>query len=113
MTPYNIQQLINKFGNVSLQELFEICKMDRKYICPKCKGNGFTIEKINKYPKNLPDSGFVEDIHDVEVTCKVCDGIGYTTKEMIENKKIIIDGYIEKTKYKQKAIPNESYSFNT
>ena len=60
----------------------ECLKHEGKYICPKCNGESVIQEKYNAYPKNLPDSGWVDDWKYRPVDCDVCKGAGYTDKQL-------------------------------
>ena len=49
--------------------------------CPICNGNGKVKKTYNKYPSNLPDSGYVYEEGVKNVNCDFCDGIGYLKNE--------------------------------
>ena len=56
-------------------------------ICTNCKGKGFKLEnkRIPKrdYPTNLPDSGWVTEEIEVEISCLSCSGKGFLVLKWI------------------------------
>ena len=83
-----IEKLISKFGgNITLNEVLEYVKSHSPYIhlpykCPKCNGQGYLVREYNGYPSGLPDSGSVyEPAFDYRI-CDLCEGMGYTNREM-------------------------------
>lgn len=80
MNTHEINQLIERFGDIKLSEWAEIQKQDRKFPCPKCKTTGLMIINV-PYPSGFPDSGWVPDSQE-QRRCNLCDGIGFTKQEM-------------------------------
>ena len=83
-----IEKLVSKFGgNVTLNEVLEYVKSHSPYVhlpykCPKCNGQGYLVREYNGYPSGLPDSGSVYEAAYDYRKCDLCDGMGYTKKEM-------------------------------
>lgn len=77
-----LEQLLNKYGDITLSELITKTKGKNTYKCPKCQGKGDITEIYNAYPSNLPDSGWVDDFRERKKECDVCNGVGYTSKEL-------------------------------
>lgn len=90
-----IENAVSKYGNISLDDYINKIKGDRIHRCPKCLGRGYVLEAYNDYPSNLPDSFWVQHIRERKVMCSLCNGVGYTDKKYKENRKVVIDGYIE------------------
>jgi predicted methyltransferase len=83
MKIYEVKLLINEYGeDLTLAELLKIVQGNNKFQCPKCEGKGYNITTYNAYPEGLPDSGWVYNEGRKEVTCDVCNGIGYTKKQL-------------------------------
>ena len=63
--------------------------------CFSCNTTGIEKYMVNEYPKNLPDSGFVEHMVEHQRDCSACGGLGYLEKDRAgEN-----DEYREYQKY--------------
>lgn len=90
-----LENAIRDHGDISLSTYIRKIKGDCVHQCPKCKGLGYIREEYNAYPSGLPDSMWAQDIRTRKVQCDLCKGIGYTEKKFVENKKVVIDGYIE------------------
>lgn len=88
-----LEQLLNKHGDISLSALIIELKGKNTHKCPKCQGKGYNTERYNAYPPNLPDSMWVEDIKTRQKECDVCSGIGYTSKELKAITETKIIGY--------------------
>ncbi|PFT50860.1 MULTISPECIES: hypothetical protein [Bacillus cereus group] len=86
-----LKEAIQIFGNFKLSEIIKM--QDRPYECPKCKGEGSLQAKYDAYPKGLPDSGWAQDIKTKIVECEICQGHGYTKKQMRPIVKTEILGY--------------------
>lgn len=69
--------------------LSECLAHDGKFLCPLCMGVGKIQQKYNAYPSGLPDSGFVDDWKYRNVHCNLCDGLGYTEKQLKPVTKIV------------------------
>lgn len=75
-----VNKAINKYGSeMTLGKLLDIVKNDYKYVCPKCGGYGYKEEKYYVMSHSSDDDG----ARYRQVHCEVCDGIGYTEKEMV------------------------------
>ena len=89
----DIEELILLYGDIKLSEVME--KLDRKWVCPKCGGKGSLRVRYNAYPSGFPDSGWVVDWKFKNVECEVCEGHGYTKKQLREVVKTEVLGYKE------------------
>ena len=78
----------------TIDHMIAIQKLKRPFVCPKCEGKGYNETDVNLYPAGLPDSGWVDDIHRLKLTCSLCDGHGYTEKEYMT--KVLEVEYVEK-----------------
>lgn len=65
--PYQINQLIATYGDVSLSELIPLVTTGKDYVCPACGGSGTVTD-----PENPP--ALIEDT--------VCEGYGKTLYEL-------------------------------
>lgn len=90
-----LENAILDYGDIHLSQYIRKIKGEYIHKCPKCHGFGYVIEEYDAYPPNLPDSGWAQDIQHRKVMCDLCHGRGYTEKKYKENRKVIIDGYIE------------------
>ena len=80
------ESLRDKYGGqTTLNELVAILMGDKKYKCPNCLGNGYTMEEYNAYLFGLPDSGYVYKPAYKEIKCELCNGVGYTSKKYVPN----------------------------
>jgi hypothetical protein len=77
--PYDIQEIIEKWGAISLELVIINMREGLEYVCPKCSTEGDTsgtgryeIEVVN------PEDGTVTTY---KVHCDVCDGVGKTAVE--------------------------------
>lgn len=71
-----MKRLANKYGhNVTFGDLIKQSGYTHK--CPKCNGEGVTLEKYNAYPEGYLGSIF----KDREVECDICGGHGWTKEE--------------------------------
>lgn len=94
----DVKELVDKYGkDKTLAEVLELVQGDRKYECPKCHGKGYTTVEYNKYPRNLPDSGWVYEPEYKDEQCDLCNGQGYTRDKYQPKVKVINDGW-EKVK---------------
>lgn len=93
MRAYDVKKIIDINGDMMLSELFERMKNGNQFECPKCEGKGYTTKMVNTYPSGLPDSGWVQDLQPVDKDCDICNGIGYTRKQMKPKIKTEIIGY--------------------
>lgn len=94
----DVKELVDKYGkDKTLAEVLELVQGDRKYECPKCHGKGYTTVEYNKYPRNLPDSGWVYEPGYKDEQCDLCNGQGYTRDKYQPKVKVINDGW-EKVK---------------
>lgn len=93
----DLENAIRDYGDICLSQYIKRIKGDRRHRCPKCHGYGYITEEYDAYPAGLPDSGWAQDIQHRKVMCNLCHGVGYTEKKFVENRKVIIDGYIEET----------------
>jgi len=85
MKTHQIIALQKQYGNITLDKVIAI--LNRKYICPKCSGKG--LEKvITRYGSY----GYSEDEYENR-DCDICDGHGYTEKEMIPKEITNVVGY--------------------
>ena len=88
-----LEKLLTQYGDLKLSEVITKLKGPNIHPCPKCGTHGFSMVKYNAYPSGLPDSGWVDDWQEKKVTCSLCDGLGYTEKEMKPIIKTTILGY--------------------
>lgn len=86
-----LKRAIQVLGDIKLSEAIKF--YDRPHECPKCKGDGVLQIRYNAYPNGLPDSGWVEDWKIKTIDCDVCEGHGYTKKEMKPIVKTEVLGY--------------------
>jgi len=85
MKAYQIIALQKQYGNITLDEVIAI--LNRKYICPKCAGKG-----LEKVIVRYGSYGYSEDEYENR-DCDICDGHGYTEKEMIPDVITKVVGY--------------------
>lgn len=76
-------------GNTTIDQLLEFVQPSKRYVCPRCKGDGFiTI----KYDPDFCIDSFTnphwnlahDDFHDWRYknrSCTLCNGKGYTEEE--------------------------------
>ena len=83
---YKLSELLDKYGpDATLGDIFEQSKGPYKYKCPKCNGRGYNKCMYNGYEGELPNNGFTYVFEEAyrDEKCDICNGIGYTEKEMI------------------------------
>lgn len=80
------------YGDIKISEIVKL--LDRPYKCPKCNGEGGEQKRYNAYPSGLPDSGWVEEWKFKYVQCDLCEGHGYTKRELKPVTKTEVVGYI-------------------
>lgn len=90
-----LHSLMNSFGDLRISNIIDTLEnnapIDKYHICPKCNGSGIVKVTYNKYPSNLPDSGFVYEEGIKEVKCNLCDGTGYNQRKLVP--KFVQDGW--------------------
>jgi DnaJ-class molecular chaperone len=91
MKIHELKRIIDIYGDVKISEAIK--SYGRPYTCPKCNGDGVKKVTYNAYPSGLPDSGWVEDIRTRDIGCDLCEGHGYTEKELKPIIKKEIVGY--------------------
>ena len=82
-------------SKVSIEDALAYMLSDRRHLCPKCNGKGFTTIMKDFYPPGLPDSGWATDMKPVNVDCSVCEGYGYTVKKMVPKTEVV--DYVEES----------------
>ena len=85
MKTKDLISLQKEYGDLKISEI--LSKQNRPFICPKCKGAGIE-RKIVRYG----EYGYTNDVYE-NINCNICDGHGYTTKEMKPKVKTEIVGY--------------------
>jgi len=80
MKIHDLKQLMDRYGDLKISEIIDL--KNKPFACPKCKGLGAMFVSYNTYPQGLLHSEWVQDIKHKEVKCEVCDGEGYTAKEL-------------------------------
>ncbi|PGY46863.1 hypothetical protein [Bacillus thuringiensis] len=89
-----LRRLVSKYGeSIRLGDVLKRVKGDYIYECPKCKGEGFMVTYYDAYPPGLPDSGWVTDMKPKHHNCDLCNGKGYTDKELKPKYKTELVGY--------------------
>ena len=88
-----LEEIMSAYGDISIGEIIKKKKGNNKYKCPKCEGNGFTTKLVDMYPSGLPDSGWATDMKPVYSDCDLCNGIGYTSRQLKPKTETKIIGY--------------------
>lgn len=63
-------------GETTLDELVNRIQGDKIHRCPKCGGSGTIVKRVNR----AQYWECCDDYKEVEVTCDLCNGEGYTEK---------------------------------
>lgn len=80
----DVMALVDRFDrSTTLGQLLSMVKSQYPHKCPKCEGKGFEVVRVNTYPSGLPDSGWVDQMEDFNVTCDICNGQGFTKERLI------------------------------
>lgn len=85
MKTKDLIQLQKDYGDLKISEI--IAKQNRDFLCPKCNGSGIE-RKLIKHG----DYGYTDDVYQ-NVDCDICDGHGYTQKQLKAKIKTEIIGY--------------------
>lgn len=80
-----IQHLLDRHGNITLQQLLDSLPVPSGFVCPKCNATGRVTRQYDAYPRGLPDSGWATDMRTHYVKCDACAGEGYTAKQLVPN----------------------------
>lgn len=77
MKIHKVIRLRNVYGGeTTLNDLVSLIQGNRIHRCPKCGGSGTTIKRVNR----AQYWECCDDYKEVEVTCDLCNGEGYTEK---------------------------------
>lgn len=74
-------------GETTLNNLVSLIQGNKIHRCPKCGGSGTTIKRVNR----AQYWECCDDYKEIEVTCDLCNGEGYTEK--IYKPKMVQDGW--------------------
>lgn len=77
--------LQTKYGDIKIGEV--IAKQNRPFICPKCEGVGSESKLVREGIYGYTDSEYKT------IDCNICDGYGYTQRQMKPKIKTEIIGY--------------------
>lgn len=77
--------LQKRYGDIKISEV--IAKQNRPFICPKCNGTGSENRLVRQ-----GNYGYTDDEYKI-VDCNICDGYGYTQRQMKPKIKTEIIGY--------------------
>ena len=84
-------KLLNKYNkDTTLGEVLEKEGWSEHYRCPKCNGKGTNKIKVKEGRMGYWEAEYKDK------KCDVCNGQGYTKKEIIEKTKTEVVGYEEK-----------------
>ena len=95
-------------GETTLNDLVSLIQGNRIHRCPKCGGSGTTIKRVNR----AQYWECCDDYKEIEVTCDLCNGEGYTEK--IYKPKMVQDGWKceQQAKKSTMNVPNAETSLN-
>jgi hypothetical protein len=71
-----MEMLLEKHGNINLEDLIELVKGDRKHECPCCCGRGYYVIKDGWSMAISADD--ISEMTYKDVQCSTCNGYGYT-----------------------------------
>ena len=74
-------------GETTLDDLVKRMQGNKIHRCPKCGGSGTTIKRVNR----AQYWECCDDYKEIEVTCDLCNGEGYTEK--IYKPRMVQDGW--------------------
>ena len=81
-------------GETTLDELVNRIQGNKIHRCPKCGGSGTIVKRVNR----AQYWECCDDYKEIEVTCDLCNGEGYTEK--IYKPRMVQDGW--KCEYQEK-----------